>query len=597
MTTDAIGIAWDLALLMPGGADGAVAAGQGALSHATAFSQVHKSRIASYDAAQLRAVLDQLEGVQAELTAAFSYASLRFDADTEPPEHGALLSELEEIAAQVETMTTFFDLEWIAIDDEHAERLLEAPELEHFKHPLRLLRLTRPHRLSEPEERILTEKTVTGAGAWGRLLDEQLSGLEFELDGARLDLEQAVALLADPDRELRRRAAEAISAGLEPGLRTRAQVLNVLLADHALDDRLRHYSNWLAALNMANEASDESVRALVEAVVSRYDIPQRWSKIKARALGVQRLSDYDRLAPVAGAPDRIGWERAHELVLQVYGEFSDELGRHAAMFFDQRWIDAEIRPGKVPGGYCASTVPGANPYVLLNYAGRLGDVLTLAHELGHGLHYRLATPQGLVQMSTPMTVAETASVFGETLLRAHLLTLADQPETRFALLAHQLDDAVATVFRQVAIHRFEDAVHHERREQGELSVKRFGEHWIAANTELYGDTLELTEGYTCWWSYISHVFTAPGYVYAYAFGQLLALSIYARYLDQGGAFVPRYLELLGAGGSRSPEQLATIVGVDLTDPGFWDAGLALIDGQLAEAESAADALVPAVGLE
>jgi oligoendopeptidase F len=592
VNADATGIAWELARLMPGGADGAAAAGQGALSLAAAFSETHRTRVAGYDAEQLRGALDESERLNVTLTAALDFAMLRFDAQTEPPEHGALLSELEAVAAQVETLTTFFDLEWIAIDDARADELLAAPELARYRHHLRRLRLARPHRLTEPEERMLTEKAVTGADAWNRLLSEQLSALEFELDGERVDLEQAVAQLSEPDRDQRRRAAEAISAGLAPGLRLRAQVLNVLLADHALDDRLRHYPHWLGALNLDNEASDESVRALVHAVVARYDIPQRWSRIKARALGLERLSDYDRLAPVGAESDEVAWNDARELVLRVYSDFSVELGRQATRFFEERWIDAELRPGKVPGAYCAATVPDANPYLLVNYAGRLNDVLVLAHELGHGLHYRLAAPRGLMQMHTPVTVAETASVFGEMLTYAHLLSRVNDQGSRFALLAHQLDETVATVFRQVAIHRFEDAIHRERRARGELSVQRIGEHWITTQEELYGDSMELTDGYRSWWSYVSHVFETPGYVYAYAYGQLLALSVYAQYLREGDGFVPRYLELLKAGGSRSPEKLAQIVGVDLTDPGFWDTGLELIDHQLGEAEEAAEAVQP-----
>ena len=589
MNQDAAGIAWDLAPLMPEGADAAAAAGQGALTLAAAFSETHRSRVADYDAAQLRAALDELERVNVTMTAALEYAVLRFEADTDPPEHGALMTELEELAAQVETLTTFFDLEWIAIDDVRAGELLEAAELEHYEHPLRQLRRTKPHRLTDTEERILTEKAVSGVGAWARLLDEQLSGIEVELGGDQLDLEHALARLSSGDREERRRSAEAVSSGLRADVRTRAQILNVLLADHALDDRLRHYPHWLAKLNMDNEASDESVQALVQAVVSRYDIPQRWARIKARALGLERLRDYDRLAPVGRLPDGFGWGEAQDLVIGVYAGFSPELGRAAKRFFDERWIDAEIRPGKVPGAYCASTVPAVNPYVLLNFAGRLDDVLTLAHELGHGLHFLLASPRGLVQMETPVTVAETASVFGETLTFAHLLSRAEDPAARFGLLAHRLDEVIAIVFRQVATHRFEDAIHRERREQGELSVDRIGEHWMAANEELYGDAMELTDGYRSWWSYVSHVFSIPGYVYAYAYGQLLALSVYAQYLRDGDEFVSRYLELLKAGGSRSPEQLARIVGVDLTDPGFWDNGLGLIEQQLADAEEAAQA--------
>jgi oligoendopeptidase F len=566
--------------------------GQGALSRAAAFSAAHRSRVAEYDAVQFRAALDELEQVDVAMTAALEYAVLRFDADTDPPEHGALMAELEEVAAQVETLTTFFELEWISIDNDRAGELLEAPELAHYQHMLRRLRRTKPHRLTEPEERIMTEKAVTGADAWGRLLNEQLSAIEVELDGDQLDLERALARLSSGDRDARRRSAEAVSSGLAMAVRTRAQILNVLLSDHALNDRLRRYPHWRAALNMDNEISDQSVQALVEAVVSRYDIPQRWARIKARALGLDRLRDYDRLAPVGQVPDEFEWSQAQELVLDVYSEFSADLGRAATRFFEERWIDAETRSGKVPGAYCASTVPAANPYVLVNFSGTLEDVLTLAHELGHGLHFLLAAPRGLVQMEPPVTVAETASVFGETLTYARLLSGAEQPARRFGLLAHQLDETVSIVFRQIAIHRFEDAIHRERRTHGELSVERFGEHWIAAFEELYGDAMELTDGYRTWWSYVDHIFSTPGYVYSYAYGQLLALSIYAQYLREGDDFVPAYLELLKAGGSRSPEELALIVGVDLTDPSFWDDGLRLVDQQLADAEEAALAAAP-----
>jgi oligoendopeptidase F len=584
---DATGVVWDLTGLMPGGPEAATAAGREAISLAEAFAAAHRGRLAGYQAGELRAALEQLERLHEILGAAHAYASLRFDVDTESPEHGALLSEIEAVAARIQTLTTFFELEWIAIDDVRAGDLLSQPALEPFAHLFQILRLSKPHRLSEPEERILTEKAVTGSEAWRRLLEEQLSTLELRLDGETIGLPQALARMSSDDRDVRRRSADAITAALAPGLRTRAQIFNVLLADHAIDDRLRHYPHWLAGLNMDNEAADESVRALVDAVVARYDIPQRWSQIKARALGLDRLTDYDRFAPVAGPPSRISWSRARELVVASYSSFSAELGEQADRFFRERWIDAEMRAGKRPGAYCASTVPDANPYVLINFAGRMDDVLTLAHEIGHGLHFLLAAPRGMLQLQTPLTVAETASVFGETLMFAHLLPLAEDPLSRFGLLAQQLDEAIGTVFRQVAIHRFEDAVHRERRERGELSGERIGEHWMAANEEMFGDTVELTDGYGSWWSYVSHVFSAPGYVYAYAYGQMLALSIYARYLEQGEPFVPRYLKLLRAGGSRSPEQLARLVGVELGAPGFWQTGLKLIDQRLAEAEAIA----------
>ena len=583
---------WDLATLMPDGAVGASAAGRDAVALAQRFAETHRGRVAGYEAAALNALCGELEQVQEALTRAYAYAMLRFDADTDPPEHGALLAESEEVAARVETLVTFFELEWLAVGDFRAEELLADPALERFAHWLRVLRRSRPHRLSEPEERLLAEKTVTGAGSWRRLLDEQVATLRVAIDdGTRVSLTEALTLLCSDDRAARRRAAEAITAGLHRDLRTRASIFNVLLYDHAVDDRLRRFPHWLAAVNLENEASDASVQALVDAVVARYDIPQRWCRLKAQAMGLERLADYDRFAPVGGPGGPVDWVQARDLVVSSYAGFSPRLGREARRFFDERWIDAAPGDGKIPGAYCACTIPSVHPYVLLNFSGQPEDVLTLAHELGHGLHFLLAAGRGVLAQETPVTLAETASVFGETLAFAQLLDHAEDAGIRFSLLARQLDEAVATVFRPIAIHRFEDAVHRERREHAELSVARLGEHWLSVNRELYGDSLELSDGYEAWWSYVSHVFNSPGYVHAYAYGQLLALSLYAQYLEHDDSFVDSYLELLAAGGSRSPQQLGEIVGMDLSDLGFWATGLALIDRNLDEAQSTIAAMV------
>jgi oligoendopeptidase F len=584
--------AWDLSSLVPGGPSGAVDLGEQAVAAAKRFAIEHEGRIAAYGADELRQALEQLEAIHAAMIVADAYATLRFDADTGPPEHGALLNEIEAQAARVQTLVNFFELEWLAVAPERAAALFAQPEVERFAHLLAVRRRLAPHRLSGPEERLLTEKGLTGREAWRRLLDEQLAAMTAPWEGESRPLTEVQARLSSPDRAQRRAAEGSITSALAPGLRIRASVLNVLLADHAVDDRLRRYPHWLAERNLENEAGDASVDALVAAVVARYDIPRRWSTLKARALGVEQLHSYDRAAAVGAPPERFAWAEARGLVLAAYRSFSPELAEQATRFFTQGWIDAAIRPGKQVGAYCAHTGPTGHPYLLMNFAGLRQDVLTLAHELGHGLHYLLAAPRGLLQMDTPATVAETASVFGETLTFAHLLAQASEPEARFGLLAYQLDEAVATVFQQIAIHRFEDHVHRERREHGELSAGRFSEHWQAVNEELFGDALVFTAGQETRWSYVEHVFNIPGYVYAYAYGQLLALSIYARYLEQGESFVPRYLELLSAGGSRSPEELAAIVGADLGDPTFWDTGLALIDGQLREAELALAAVAP-----
>jgi oligoendopeptidase F len=447
----------------------------------------------------------------------------------------------------------------------------------------------RPYLLTEPEERILSEKSQTGRSAWGRLFEEHLAEVTVALDDAEepVALEVALSRLVSPDRDARRHAAERVTEALSPGLRTRAFIFNTLLQDKAVDDRLRRYPTWITSRNLANEASDESVQALVTAVAGRYELARRWYRLKARLLGLDRLADYDRMAAVGSDEEEVPWAQARELVLDAYGSFSGELGDLARRFFEERWIDAPVRAGKRGGAFCAYTVPSANPYVMLNYTSRRRDVATLAHELGHGLHAALARPQGILQQSTPLTLSETASVFGEEIVTQRLLAQAPNAESRLALLAEQVENSIATVFRQVAMNRFEDALHTERRERGELSVDRICELWASSQGDLLGDAVEITDGYRTWWSYVHHFVQMPGYVYAYAYGQLLALSVYRRYEDEGEAFVPAYLDLLRAGGSRSPEELGAIVGVDLTDPGFWDRGLDLIERQLGAAETAA----------
>jgi oligoendopeptidase F len=560
-----------------------------AADRSASFAQRHAGKVAALDGPGLVEAMDDLAEIFDLAGRAGNYAGLRFSADTADPANGALLQRAEERETAIQTQLLFFDLEWAALDDDRAEELLAADGLGNYRHFLRTLRRYRPHLLSEPEERILSEKGITGRNAWGRLFSELTSALQVDLPGEDepVQLEVAASRLMRPDRETRRAAAEAITAALEPGLRTRAFIFNTLIYDKAVDDRLRTYPTWLSSRNLSNEASDESVQALVEAVRASNDIPQRWYRVKAELLGLDKLSDFDRNAPVTTEDEEVAWDDACRMVLDAYDTFSPELGDLVRQFFDERWIDAPVRPGKRGGAFCAYTVPSVHPYVLLNYTSRRRDVLTLAHELGHGLHSALARPRGPFEMSTPLTLAETASVFGETIVFGQLLDQAPSAQSRLGLLAESLEGSIATVFRQVAMNRFEDSVHTARRRQGELAVEQIGDLWIASQQELMGDSVELTDNYRSWWSYIPHFIGTPGYVYAYAYGQLLALSVYARYVEEGESFVPRYLDLLRAGGSRSPEELGEIVGIDLTDPQFWDNGLRLVRNQLEAAEAAA----------
>ena len=582
--------AWDLDPLVEGdGEAGVERALDEAAQRAAAFAERYEGKVASFDGDRLVEAMRELGELSELVGRAGSYAELRFSTDTADPARGALLQRVHERGTAIQTTLLFFELEWAALEDDRAEELLAVEGLDFCRHHLRTERRYRRHLLSQPEERVLAEKALTGRSAWGRLFAEVTSAIKVDLDGEPepASLEIALARLHSPDRGVRRTSAEAVTAALEPGLRTRAYIFNTLLHDKAVDDRLRGYPNWLASRNLSNEVSDESVRALIEAVRGRYELARRWYRLKADLLGIDRLADYDRMAAVTDDDETVPWAEARELVLDSYASFSPQLADLVGQFFDERWIDAPVRPAKRGGAFCAYTVPSVHPYVMLNYTARRRDVMTLAHELGHGVHAALARRQGVFHQGTPLTVAETASVFGETVTLGRLLERASSPSSRLSLLAESIENTIATVFRQVAMNRFEDSIHSARRDDGELPPERFGELWAESQVELLGDSVEVTEGYRSWWSYVPHFVNAPGYVYAYAYGELLALAVYRRYEEEGPDFVAAYLELLSTGGSRSPEELASIVGLDLTDPAFWDDGLALVEAQLEAAEAAA----------
>jgi oligoendopeptidase F len=581
---------WDLEPLVGGrGPEGVRALLDEAKQAADEFSERYRGEVAELDATGIATAMHELEELSDKVGRAGSYAALGFSVATQDAERGALMQEAQERGAAIQTALLFFDLEWNELPDERAEELLASDELAFCRHYLRTLRRYLPHQLSEPEERILTETAVTGPAAFKRLFTEQVSALTVDMPGVEepVPLMEALSALQGPDRELRATAAEGVTKALQPGLRTRAFILNTLAADKATKDRLRSYEHWIASRNLSNEASDESVQALIDAVMSRYELARRWYRLKAKLLGIERLAYYDRAAPVADSEERIPYEDARELVLDCYRSFSPELGDVAAEFFTGNYIDAPPVPGKRGGAFCSYTVPSAHPYVLLNHTARTGDVLTMAHELGHGVHAALARPRGIFEFTTPLTVAETASIVGETIVLERLLTQAPDAAAQLSLLAESLDGAVAAVFRQIAMNRFEDRVHTARRDSGELAVEDVNAAWLDTQADLLGDSVEPSDEYGSWWSYVPHFIDSPGYVYAYAYGNLLALSVYRRYEEEGDAFVPSYLELLRAGGSMPPEYLGRIVGVDLADPGFWASGLDLIERQLETAEQAA----------
>jgi oligoendopeptidase F len=591
--TGAEDVAWDLSDLYEGSDDPRLEEHiEEAETAATAFRERYYGKVARLSAAELADAIAEREHIEEVLTRVGYFAHLHFATDMADPPRGALVARVTEKGAALDTQLLFFGLEIAEIEDEAAAALLEAPELERWRHWITSLRKFRPYLLTEPEEKIVTEKTVSGVSAWGRLHEELLGALRVSLDGAEISFEEAMSKLYSADRAVRRTAAESVTQALEPGLRTRSFIFNTILLDKSIDDRLRGYPTWISSRNLRNDTTDEAVQALIDAAVSRYDVVQRYYTLKAKLVGLDRLTYYDRFAPIGEDPSKVSWDEAREIVVGAYSDFSQEAGDVAERFFTEQWIDAPVRENKRTGAFCATSVPGVHPYVLMNFTGDRRSILTLAHELGHGLHGWMAQPLGLFNADTPLTTAETASVFGEALTFKRLLALEEDPTRRLNLLAGRMEDSIATVFRQIAMNRFEDAAHTERRAQGELSVERLEELWLEMQEKLFADSVDI-DGYGTWWSYIPHFLSTPGYVYAYAYGFLFALAIFRRYEVEGEAMVEPYFEVLRAGGSRPPEELAHIVGLDLTDTSIWESGIDALAEELDEAE----ALAREIGLD
>ncbi|MDX1530310.1 MAG: M3 family oligoendopeptidase [Rhodothermales bacterium] len=558
---------------------------------AEAFAERYRGRLSELEAEELVGALRELEAVQDRLGRAYTYAYLYWSTNTEDAERGALLQKVREAYTHTGQRLIFFEVEWARLDEDRAEALLQSDALAPFKHYLEVQWLQRRHILSEGEERVAAEKDVTGRAAWNRYFDETLGASRFAFRDETLTEQEVLSKLHDPDRGVRRDAATSLTEGLERHLRTLTYCFNTLLADKAATDRLRGYDHWLASRNLSNEIADESVEALVEAVTSRYDLAERYYGLKARLLGLEgEMMDYDRYAPLGEAERRYEWGEARAVVLDAYEAFHPEMGDVALRFFEGEWIDAPAAAGKRGGAFSHGAVPSAHPYILMNYTGRARDVQTLAHELGHGVHQYLSREQGLFHADTPLTTAETASVFGEMLVFQRLVDRETAPENRLAMLLQKIDDSMATVFRQVSMNRFEDRIHTHRREEGELTADDFGRYWMETQRPMFGDALTLGDHYRRWWSYIPHFVHTPGYVYAYAFGELLVLALYARYREGQAGFADGYLDLLRAGGSDWPHALVGRLGIDLQDPGFWHLGLSAIEDLVTEAEAAARAV-------
>ncbi len=591
------GITWDLGDLYAGADDPRIGADlDAALDAAQQFAQRYRGSISAPGGPVAGDVADAvaaLESLLEPVGKACAYAELLHAADATPPTHGALVALTQEKASAIRQHVLFFELEWLAVGDALAQGVLDDPRCAKYRHYLESLRRYRPHVLSEPEEKILEDKANTGARAFARLFDEVTSALVFDVDVAgetrQLNESGVLSLLYDNRRDVRRAAADALTHGLERNELLLGFIFNTLVQDHATDDRLRAYADPMQSRHLANEIRPETVQTLMRTCEARHDLVQRYYRLKRSLLGLDTLADYDRYAPIAAETATVSWPRCREIVLAAYDAFAPPMRTIAAEFFERRWIDAEVRPGKRGGAFSASTVPSVHPYVLVNFTGRLGDVMTVAHELGHGVHQYLSRQQGYFQADTPLTTAETASVFGEMLVFEHLLRAVTDRSSRLALLCGKIEDSIATVFRQITLTRFEEQLHHARRTQGELAREQICGLWQATNAALYGDAVQLTDNYRWWWAYIPHFIHTPFYCYAYGFGELLVLALYEMYRREGAAFVPKYLALLAAGGSDTPENLLHRIGIDINDPGFWNLGLEPFGRMVEEAERLAAA--------
>ncbi len=584
-STGAESVRWDLSDLFASPTDPELEAVLArALDYARQYEQRYKGKLASLEPADFALAMAELEVAEEQAIKPEVYAYLLHSQNTQDSAAGRLLSRVREAAAERGAHMVFIALELAQINDEQAAKLSAHRESAKYRHHIEEARKFRPHQLSEPEERVLTDFSPVGPGAWVRLFEELCAGIRMDLDGRDVGLEEALTALRESDRSARRRASTAITGALQRDVRTRAYIFNTILQEKSIDDRLRRFPSWISSRNLSNETSDQAVQALVEAVTGRYDVCVRYYRVKRRRLGVDHLYEWDRYAPVGEAERDLTWEDAKDLVLGSYQRLSPTVGKMVEDFFTSGWIDAPVMPNKAGGAYCMPVSPRHHPYVMLNFTGKFRDALVLAHELGHGLHDVLASKQNFFDYQPPLTLAETASVFGEAMTFDRIMAEEKDPKIRLALLCNQCEDAFATVFRQVAFNRFEDACHTARRSEGELSVDQLSELFQDKLQAMFGEALTLTDEHRIWWSYVGHFLHTPGYVYAYAFGNLLALAVYHRYLERGQAFVQDYTEFLAAGGSTRPDELVRKIGMDITDPAFWDAGLNILDGMVSEVE-------------
>ncbi|HLX98479.1 MAG TPA: M3 family oligoendopeptidase [Roseiarcus sp.] len=583
---------WRLSDLYEGmGSPGFAADLKRAEREARLFAETWRGKLAAHaaraDAGEtLAAAVRAYEALQDLVGRVMAYASLLYASDTSDPGIAKFYTDAQERVTALAGDLLFFELELNRLDDAKLEAAMAAPALGHYRPWLEDIRKEKPHQLADDLERLFLDKSVSAAAAWNRLFDDTMAALRFDFEGESLTLEPLLGKLMDPDAKIRETAANALAMTLGANLRLFALITSTLAKDKETSDRWRKFKDVADSRHLANRVEPEVVEALVAAVTDAYPrLAHRYYALKARWFGKDRLDHWDRNAPLPNAPRRVyKWEAARDMVLGAYRAFSPRMADIARRFFDEGWIDAPARPGKAPGAFSHPTTPSSHPYILVNYLGKARDVTTLAHELGHGVHQVLAGVNGALMAPTPLTLAETASVFGEMLTFRSMLGSAPDPVERKAMLAAKVEDMLNTVVRQIAFYKFERLVHLERR-NGEVTAERISQSWMATQAESLGPAIALKPGYETYWAYIGHFIHSPFYVYAYAFGDCMVNSLYGVYERSSEGFAERYLAMLSAGGSKSYSELLKPFGLDAKDPGFWTIGLSVIERMIDELEA------------
>jgi oligoendopeptidase F len=585
-------VSWDLSDLFAGPDDPQIDAMlQAAKEQAEAFAAAYQGRIDSPDltAARLASAIKEYEAFWQDAGKPGTYARLRFSADTSDPARGALMSRVQEQTTKLSLPLVFYRLELARVPDEVITPLLDDPQLAPYRYYIHLVRTGRPHQLTEIEETLLARFSSTGPSAFVRLSGEIRAATVFRPslpDGAtpELNLSQLGALYSSPERGVRQAAAEAFAVGAKTNLKTLTFILNTLLQDKAISDEIRHYETPESTGFRRDELPGETVELVTGTTAAHYSLAARYYHTKREILGINEFKDYDLAAPLFQTVENVSFAEAQEIVLDAFGRFSPQMRDLAAEYFDKRWIDATPRTGKQGGAYCNGGTPDKHGYVFLNYLGKMGHVMTLAHELGHGVHGSLSRGQTYFNMFGTLPMAEVASTFGEMLVFDHLQSGAS-PETRLSMLADKIEGAIGTIMTTTGRYRLEKIIHRQRRTDGEMTPEQISDYWQAEMASIYGDSVEITERLRLSWSYIPHFVNSPFYSYPYAFGELFALSLFQKSKDDGPAFTDRYLSLLRAGGSDSPHELAKIVGVDLDAPAFWTGGFRVVEGLIEDFEA------------